>query len=112
MAGIFHRKRSVIPPPKNFGVNAAGQPLAKGIEDRAFGVGVGRSIGMRVVRYLVHIHAQHVRSVPTQHGGSRAVDKDAPTVHVDAKYALASGIQQQIELVLPQGACAWHMGKR
>jgi glucosamine 6-phosphate synthetase-like amidotransferase/phosphosugar isomerase protein len=67
---------------------------------------------MRVVGYLMHIHAQHVGGAPSQHGRSSAIDKDAPAIHVYAEYALTSRIQQQVELMLPQGACTLYGWER
>jgi hypothetical protein len=88
--------------PEHLGVDAAGQALAEGIEDRAVGLGVVRAVGVRMVRQLVHVAAQHVGRLPAQHAGAHPVDEGAVPVQVDPEDALAGGLQQQPELVLPE----------
>ena len=56
-----------------------------------------------MVGQLMHVVAQHVGRIPAQQAGTRPVDENTVSIQVDAKNALTCGIQQQIELVLPQG---------
>jgi hypothetical protein len=60
--------RAAVGAPQHLVVDAAGQALAEGVEDRAVGLGVVAPVGMRVVDQLVHVAAQHdLRRWPAQH---------------------------------------------
>ncbi len=59
----------------------------------------------------MHVVAQHVRCVPAQHICTGPVDENAVSNQVNAKNALARGIQQQVELVLPRGTLVLVIGE-
>jgi transcription antitermination factor NusA-like protein len=49
----------------------------------------------------MHIAAQHFVGRVTQHGGARAIHKNAATTQVDSINALTRGVQQKFKLLPP-----------
>jgi hypothetical protein len=104
-------KAAAVAPPEHLGVNAAGQALAEGVEDRAVGVRVVRAVGMRMVRQLVHVAAQHLGRLKAQHARARPVDEGAVAIQVNAEHTLAGGLQQQLGARLDARAARLPEGK-
>ena len=104
VAGILHGKRRAIAAPEHLGVHPAGQALAEGVEDGAVAVGVRAAVRVAVMGERVHVAPHHLFGRKAQHLCARPVDEHAVAGQVDAEHALARGLQQQPEAVLPEGA--------
>ena len=101
VAGILHRKRAAIAPPEHLSVDAAGQPLAKGVEDGTEPFRIGRAVGPGVVCDVVHVAPQQLGRLVADHLRPGGVDEHAQPVQIDPVDALASGGQHQPQRIAP-----------
>ena len=101
---VFGAERGAVGTPQYLAVDAAGQALAKGVEDRAVGLGIDAAVAVGVVHQPVHVAAQHLFGSPAQHLRTSTVDEGAAALQVDAEDALAGRLQQQPQPRRPGGS--------
>ncbi len=75
VAGVLHGKSVVVAVSEHLGINAAGQPLAKGVEYRAVMRWVRLPVCMRVMGKPVHVAPQHRLQLIPQHARAIVLTK-------------------------------------